>query len=155
MAFSPYKRLTLFICLIVLFVCLFVAVVRHPILNYCMDSLRMSHHAPQPHSSPRPFISAFCAGDLSPRSPQRKQKIRRLLLEAGVCHTVYTFAQTAFLAHVHGSESVIWMEASGFCCSSTTGASLGSSWTSCCCHEDPATVDLQDQPLHVFLWLFY
>ena len=37
-----------------------------------------------------------------------------------MCHTVYPFAQTGFLANVHCNESLVWLEASIFCCTINT-----------------------------------
>ena len=42
-----------------------------------------------------------------------------------VCPTVYPFVHTSLLANVHCNESLVWSEASGFCCTSNTGSSLG------------------------------
>ena len=49
-----------------------------------------------------------------------------------MCSTVYRFAQTAWLANVHCSESSVRFEPSGFCYTINTASLWDSSWISCC-----------------------
>lgn len=71
-------------------------------------------HLPSPCTCPPPL-----------QPPLWKKK---LIVEAVVCHSLYTidsFVYISLLASVHCSESLVWLEASGFCYTSNTGSSLG------------------------------
>lgn len=72
---------------------------------------------------------------------------------AVVCHTLYLFAHTALLAHVHCHESLVWLEASGFCYTISTALSLTETpfpyLVITQCHGEATALDLQNQPLHV------
>lgn len=75
-------------------------------------------------------------------------------MEAVVCHCVYhsiPFCHISLLANVHCNESLVWFEAFSFCCTISTGSSLG--LLRCpvvaLCQGDPAVLALQDPPLQM------
>ena len=56
-------------------------------------------------------------------------------------------------ANGHCRESLVWIEASGFCYMINTGSSLGlllDTLLLYCCHGDPAVLYLEDWPPEVF-----
>jgi hypothetical protein len=68
---------------------------RNLFYKHFIDSLWVSHHAPQSHSSPPP--------------KKRKKKKKNLTMEAIVCHSVshsiYPFSQMSLIVNVHCNES--------------------------------------------------